>query len=259
MYDERLLLPKASESLTAPVSLEGQDQDKLQKPSVTSGELARRQGVGYRLIRLGKKRMPAPEAAMARGLEPGGVGGDSQETIWACVSDVGPDPGTLSGEMGEKRYSTRTRGDRLVAPSRAVGRGHYLISVSLRDPPSSKQVRLSYALSHPSEAQMGSVQEGLGLEQASSVILQMRNPTTTDGSIGLDSADRVKMDQGELDQTFGGSAGSQGATNYARPEDLSLLDREGVELLMIRERVQAQHSLKTGAGDSQGKGEQVSF
>lgn len=238
--------------------MNGQDQKNeksAERLSASTGEKARREGVGYRLIRLGKKRMPDPDTALSKGLEPGGLGGSSSDTIWACVSDIGPDPSVLSGELGERRYSTRTQGERLVAPSRAVGRGHYLITGSLCEPPSSRQVRLSYELSHPSEDQMGGVQKELGLAQSSSIIIQMKSPTVADGSVGLDPSHRVEMNRDELRKTFGGVVGDKGATKYARPEDLSLLDREGVELLMIRERDQGQRGTDFGTGEMQSKGQ----
>lgn len=56
-----------------------QGQGQAQQPAGTTGDKAEKQGVGFRLVRLGKKRLPAPEEAIERGLQPGGIGGDSSE------------------------------------------------------------------------------------------------------------------------------------------------------------------------------------
>jgi hypothetical protein len=75
----RLLLPHASESETAPAPSNGGKTDSNNQLSATTGEKAKKEGVGYRLIKLGKKRLPAPEEAIKSGLQPGGIGGDSSE------------------------------------------------------------------------------------------------------------------------------------------------------------------------------------
>lgn len=86
-----LLVPQASKSETAPASPgtaekiakeKEQNGGQQQPPAGTTGEKAKKHGIGFRLVRLGKKRLPAPEEAIARGLQPGGIGGDSSE---ACV------------------------------------------------------------------------------------------------------------------------------------------------------------------------------
>ncbi|PWN20707.1 hypothetical protein BCV69DRAFT_197033 [Microstroma glucosiphilum] len=236
-----LLLPRASDSSTAPAK--SNPPEGVENKSEQTGEVARQGGIGARLIRLGKKRLPEPNAAIKQGDTPGGIGGDSSEAIWAVVSDVKPSFDSLKAGLAENRYSTKTAGDRVVQAARPVGRGWYVISVSQTEPPSSRQVRLSYALSHPhDDKDFGDVQTELGLHKESSVLLQMRNPTlpaTGAGAppAGLDPSSRAQLSDGELQETFGGNAESKG-TNYARPENLDLLDRAGVELLMIKKREQ---------------------
>lgn len=56
-----------------------QQQQPKQQPAGVTGDKARQQGVGFRLVRLGKKRLPAPEEALKQGVQPGGIGGDSSE------------------------------------------------------------------------------------------------------------------------------------------------------------------------------------
>jgi hypothetical protein len=185
----------------------------------------------------------------------------SYDSIWACVTDIGPNVSELTGTMGEQRYNTRTVGQRYVGPSRPVGRGWYALTLQQTNPPSSRSVKLIYALSHPSD--MGDVQTELGLTQSGTVAMTMRNPTqpSTNGNgnsnsnggvaVGLDDSAKVEMSKDELKDTFGGDS-KQGGTGYARPEDVSLLDREGVELLLMREKGQSNTAgAQKGAGQDQ--------
>jgi hypothetical protein len=72
-----LLLPRASDSSTAPAK--SNPPEGVENKSEQTGEMARQGGVGARLIRLGKKRLPEPNAAIKQGETPGGIGGDSSE------------------------------------------------------------------------------------------------------------------------------------------------------------------------------------
>ncbi|CAO1632801.1 unnamed protein product [Parajaminaea phylloscopi] len=237
-----LLLPKDSQSDTAPAKPEDQVPKDIDSKSEQTGEKARRGGIGARLIRLGKKRMPEPTVAIENGDQPGGIGGDSSETIWSVISDVAHSLEALKDSFAARHYSTRTAGDRVVQGARTAARGWYVLSLSHQEPPSARQVRLSYALSHPhDEGDFGPVQKELGLRKESSVALQMRNPTlasTGPGAppAGLDPSSRVELDKSELNETFGGDADK--GTRYARPENIELLDRAGVELLLIKKKEQ---------------------
>lgn len=173
--------------------------------------------------------------------------------IWSVVSDVGPRLEAIIGKMGEQRYSTRTRGERVVAPSRPAARGRYSFVLYRADPPSTRQVRLCYAISHPSHEEFGEVQKQLGIRPKSSILLSMRNPTVpTSGTdapaTGLPESQRADMSKEELQEVFGGET-QEGGTRYGRPEDVELLDREGVELLLTRERNQQQ--ISSGSGEQQ--------
>lgn len=100
-----LLVPRASDSDTAPASdavKAKQEQDDKRKPPNPTA---------YRLVSLGKKRMPSPEAALKSGQEPGGIGGRHSEAIWATVADIGADLKAAGEGLGEERYSTKTRGE----------------------------------------------------------------------------------------------------------------------------------------------------
>ncbi|KAJ1031053.1 hypothetical protein NDA18_002274 [Ustilago nuda] len=210
-----LLVPRASESNTAPAkgSKEADEDDKRKPPNPTA----------YRLVSLGKKRMPSPDAALKAGQEPGGIGGRHSEAIWA------------------------------TPPARPAGRGHCAMSIKKTDPPSSREVCLTYHLSHPSSNDFGQVQEELGLHPSSSVLMQMRNPTLAPTGpeappAGLPEDKRAILTKDELQENFGGKVSKKGK-RYARPEEPSLLDRSGVELLLIK-REQQEDGLK-GLGDEQ--------
>ncbi|SAM69610.1 uncharacterized protein UBRO_00619 [Ustilago bromivora] len=242
-----LLVPRASESDKAPAKgskKEADEDDKRMPPNPTA----------YRLVSLGKKRMPSPDAALKAGQEPGGIGGRHSEAIWATVADIGADLNNVAKGMGEERYSTKTRGDRIKPPARPAGRGHYAMSIKKTDPPSSREVCLTYHLSHPSSNDFGQVQEELGLHPSSSVLMQMRNPTLAPTGpeappAGLPEDKRAILTKDELQENFGGNVSKKGK-RYARPEEPSLLDRSGVELLLIKREQQEDDGLK-GLGDEQ--------
>ncbi|CAO1633869.1 unnamed protein product [Sympodiomycopsis kandeliae] len=248
-----LLLPRASDSDTAPAKAESTSSDG--NKSERNGEKARSEGIGARLVRLGKKRLPDPSSAIAQGDEPGGIGGDASETIWAVISDVAKTFEALKDGFQAREYSTKTSGQRVVQGARVAGRGWYTISESLSEPPSSREVRISYVLSHPSsESEFGDVQKELGIRPESSFTITMRNPTlpsTGAGAppAGLDPSSRVELSSEEINETFGGKADGDG-TRYARPENLDLLDRAGVELLLIKKKEQEQEDA-VGLGETQ--------
>ncbi|CDU24011.1 uncharacterized protein SPSC_02640 [Sporisorium scitamineum] len=216
-----LLVPRASESDTAPASdasggksaSKNEQDDKRKPPNPTA----------YRLVSLGKKRMPSPEAALKSGQDPGGIGGRHSEAIWATPA------------------------------VRPAGRGHYALSIKKADPPSSREVRLTYHLSHPSSDDFGQVQEELGLHPASSVLVQMRNPTLAPTgpnapAAGLPEDQRAILTKDELQENFGDV--NKKGNRYARPEEPALLDRKGVELLLIKREQQEDDGSK-GLGDEQ--------
>lgn len=149
-------------------------------------------------------------------------------------------------------------GERIKPAARPAGRGHYALSIKQIDPPSSREVRLTYHLSHPSTNDFGQVQEELGLHPSSSVLIQMRNPTLAPTgpnapAAGLPEEKRAILTEEELQNNFGGDVDKKG-NRYARPEEPSLLDRTGVELLLIKREQDEDDGLK-GLGDEQSDGE----
>ncbi|KAN0062279.1 hypothetical protein ACQY0O_005460 [Thecaphora frezii] len=252
-----LLIPRRSESKTAPAPPKAEKtaaggegkgdsdgKDKHEPPNPT----------GYRLIALGRKRLPDVELALSHGQEPRGIGGRDSEATWATISNVGTNIQELMDGMKENCYSTKTRGERVQPSARPAGRGHYVLSVKQSDPPTNREVRLTYHVSHPSADEFGDVQKEIGIHPSSSLLLQMRNPTMPPTGpdapmAGLPAEQRAKLTKEELERNFGGDLDS-GGNRYARPEDPKLLDREGVELLVIKRRNQEEEGLK-GVGDGQ--------
>lgn len=118
-------------------------------------------------------------------------------------------------------------------------------------------MRLTYHLSHPSSDDFGSVQEELGLQPSSSVLIQMRNPTLAPTGpnappAGLPDDKRAILTKEELQENFGGDVNKKG-NRYARPEEPELLDRQGVELLLIKREQQGDKGVQ-GLGDEQSEG-----
>lgn len=72
---------------------------------------------------------------------------------------------------------------------------------------------------------------------------------------GLPEEKRAILTKDELQENFGGDVNKKG-NRYARPEEPSLLDRQGVELLLIKREQQEDEGLK-GLGDEQSEGESI--
>ena len=86
----------------------------------------------------------------------------------------------------------------------------------------------------------------------------MRNPTLAPTgpnapAAGLPEEKRAVLTEEELQNNFGGDVNKKG-NRYARPEEPSLLDRTGVELLLIKREQDEDDGLK-GLGDEQSDGE----
>lgn len=81
----------------------------------------------------------------------------------------------------------------------------------------------------------------------------MRNPTLAPTgpeapAAGLPEDKRAVLTEDELQENFGGDV--KKGNRYAQPEQPDLLDRQGVELLLIKRELQEDRGLK-GLGDEQ--------
>jgi hypothetical protein len=205
----------------------------------------------FRLIAVGKKSLPDPD-----------VGG-KKPIFWATVVTVGEDLSKLRDELGAKEYETKTRGEGLSmlcytatggllrycvsgtrhqGPARITARGAYAIVNDEAHTPSSRETHLGYHISHPTSDNFGEVQKALGIHQASSLVLQVKNPDAPNNSpsnVGPPKGRRAEFPEHVMKEVFG-QGGRRGRESYglrfASVERREMLDYEGAELLLIAAR-----------------------
>jgi hypothetical protein len=223
----------------------------------------------FRFIAVGKKSLPDPEA---RGKKP---------IFWATIVTVGKDLGKLRDELGVKEYETKTRGkglsvlsctgvDCLVrycvsgtrhqGPARIAAHGAYAIVNNEARTPSSRETHLGYHISHPTSDNFGEVQKALGIHQASSLVLQVKNPDAPNNgssNVGLPKGRRAEFPKHIMKDVFG-QGGGRGRESYglrfASVERREMLDYEGTELLLIAAR-SGEEGLESSLGEGRGNGE----
>jgi hypothetical protein len=108
----------------------------------------------YRRIRVGRKRLPAPQPR--------------SERFWALVEQVAPSAEEVSADLQPEVYETKTRGTRFQPGARPAARGGY--AVIRHD----DHVHLAYAL----ESAREEVADDLRIRERGNFILLMRNPAT---------------------------------------------------------------------------------
>ncbi|KAG9002298.1 hypothetical protein FRB93_011724 [Tulasnella sp. JGI-2019a] len=196
----------------------------------------------FRFCVVGKKRLPDPLKG-------------KREVFWSTVEKVGKDLATeklgdAEGGLGERNYSTKTRGDRHVDPARVTGRGHYALFSPKPDTPSQRAVHLVYFLTHPAEADLGDVQRELSIYSSGSLIIQVRNPTSSQNppGVGLSPNKRADYPEEVIEHKFGGDAdhGASCGRKFIAPNPVGLLDFVGTEMLLIGEKRDAEEVLKDG-------------
>lgn len=151
-------------------------------------------------------------------------------------------------------------GTRHQGSARLAARGAYAIVNAEATMPSKRETHLGYHLSHPSGDELGEVQEALGIHQASSFVLQVKNPLappTGPAQIGLPKSRRADYPEDILKGVFG-MGGLRGRESYglrfASCERQELLDYEGTELLFIAGR-SGEEGLELSLGEGRGHGE----
>ncbi|KAI0073938.1 hypothetical protein K474DRAFT_1602416 [Panus rudis PR-1116 ss-1] len=255
--------PPAFSTETAPADIKAEDDNademKLLQPGVDAVPAPAPVGqskLPFRLITIGKKSLPNPEAGG------GGRGGSRKQVFWAVVTTVGDDLHNLENGLGGKEYETKTRGTRHQGPARLAARGAYAIVNSQGRTPSSRETHLGYHLSHPDYEHLGEVQKALGIHEASSFIVQIKNPlapNTGAGRTGLPSSKRAEYPDHIMKEVFGcgdGNEHSRGREEYglkfASIERRELLDYEGTELLFIAART-GDEGLEASLGEGRGQ------
>jgi len=216
----------------------------------------------FRLITIGKKRLPDPE------------GRHGKKVFWASVTAIGDDLHSLEQGLEEHSYQTKTRGTYLVSPDcaphrqsgtgeryqgpvRLAGRGVYGIVNSRGKTPSRNETHLAYHLSHPSAA--GEVQKELGIHTASSFVVQVKNPETEPGSFGqriqLPAWKRAKYPEGIMKHVYEkNTKGRPHGLRFAPCSCIELLDYAGAELLLIAARSGVE-GVDQSLGERRGEGQ----
>ncbi|KAH9950999.1 hypothetical protein B0H21DRAFT_413389 [Amylocystis lapponica] len=219
--------------------------------AVPAPETTDEQKKHFRLLVVGKKSLPDPEAGGS------GKGSGRNQVFWATITTIGEDLIKLQEGLGEKEDETKTRGTRHQGPARLAARGAYAIVNTEAATPSKRETHLGYHLSHPPPDEFGDVQAALGIHIASSFVLQVKNPLappTGAGRVGLPSGRTADYPEELLHGVFG-KGGERGRESFglrfASVERRELLDYEGVELLFIAAR-SGDEGLETSLGEGRG-------
>jgi hypothetical protein len=159
----------------------------------------------YRLVVIGRKRLPEPD-------DPG------QRRFWGFVDMVREGTLAIGRVLDEHTYHTRTRGERRQPASRLAGEGVYRI-VRHGD-----HTHLAYELTLPTSP--GEIQHDLGIRARASYIVTVKNPEA--GSppwAGLSESQQPHFPR-RLHALFRGR-------RYAPLDPPDFLDYEGTEFILI--------------------------
>ncbi len=170
----------------------------------------------YRLLTVGKKRLPDPQA--------------EGENFWGYVASVSDDAGALADLLGPQIYMTDTLGERTRAGVRPAGAGVYAL---LRR---GRHTDLAYVLDLPEEP--GAVQQALNISPEGRVTLAVKNPRAgSPPDVGL-GEDRIVEFPAELQERFEGR-------RWLGIDPPSFLDHPGAELLLVRQSANADVHLES--------------
>jgi hypothetical protein len=159
----------------------------------------------FRVMVLGRKHLPEAER---------------HERIWGFVDAVTKSGGAIEAEFKARRYSTKTRGERVLPAVRPVGEGVYALIA--RD----RNLHLTYELELPQRP--GEVQEALNIEPQGAYILSIKNPERPPPpGAGLSAGEEANYPDA-LQRQFDGR---RFATTDPR-----LLDYEGAEFVLVGAR-----------------------
>jgi hypothetical protein len=165
--------------------------------------LAPRERRRYRLLRIGRKRLPDVE---------------DHERLWAYVEAVGDAPEDILDLLAAEEYETKTRGRRHQPAARVAGEGVYAL---VRD---GQETELAYQLELPHSP--GPVQEELNIAPEARFVVSVKNPDApTPRNVGLGGQRQADFPPG-LRERFGGR-------RWVAVDPPEFLDHEGAELLFI--------------------------
>ncbi len=156
----------------------------------------------YRLLTIGKKRLPDPEA--------------EGENFWGYVAFVTDDGRALADMLGPQSYTTETLGERTRPGVRPAAAGVYALLRRGRDS------ELAYVLDLPEEP--GEVQQALKIAPEGRVMVAVKNPRAgSPPDVGLDDRNVVEF-PADLQERFEGR-------RWLAVDPPSFLDHSRAELL----------------------------
>ena len=159
----------------------------------------------YRLLVIGRKKMPDPEP-------------QGHRKSWGFVEMVADNADTIRDELSGSEYGTKTRGQRFQPGARPAGEGVYRL---LRH---GDHTHLVYSLDLPQEP--GEVQEELQIEEEASYIISVKNPEQGGPqALGLSEDTKVDYPQ-DLRDVFDGR-------KFASADPPDLLNYDGAEFILI--------------------------
>ncbi|KAG8907641.1 hypothetical protein FRB99_003103 [Tulasnella sp. 403] len=179
----------------------------------------------FRFFVIGKKRLPDHTKG--------------REVFWATLEKFGEDfeKMKMDDAVGERSYSTKTRGERHIEPARVAGRGHYALFSPKPSTPSGRRTHLVYFLTHPKPEQMGGIQEELAIHMSGSLIIQVKNPSASNPpNVGLAKGKQAKYPEEVVEEKFGGDADHGAGKRFIAPNPAGVLDFEGSEVLLIPDK-----------------------
>src|SRR4051794_17146148 len=167
----------------------------------------------YRLLIVGRKKLPAPE---------------EHDRFWACVWRVFKDRAALSEKLGYGEYATKTKDVRRIAAARPAAEGIYTI---VRH---GEHTHLAYFLELPKH--QGPVERELHIEREASYIVAVKNPQTpSPPNAGLGPKQEAGFPK-ELQQKFRGR-------RFIPVDPPDFLNCEGAQIVLIGARENAGEEL----------------
>ena len=158
----------------------------------------------YRLIVIGKKRLPEVEG--------------SSNNNWCYVETVTDDAKEIEQGLRKETYQTKTLGERVQPAARPVGEGIYEI-VRHRG-----HTNLIYALELPED--LGEAQKSLGIKEEASYIITIKNPQgSSPQGTGLPAEEKADLPE-HLQNLFE-------ERRFVPADPPEFLDYPGTELILI--------------------------
>lgn len=156
-----------------------------------------------RLLVVGRKRLPEI---------------DERARFWAFVDAVVGRPEQLHDKLQQRRYTTKTRGERHQPPARPTAEGAYAITRH------DDHTHLAYQLELPRRP--GRPQEELHIEPEASYVISVKNPQApSPPGVGVPGPGRAHL-PADLQARFG-------TRRFAPLEPPTFLDHPGAEIVLI--------------------------